>query len=103
MNIDKIRTVWYSVDCIEHALREELRHHYSSILMDTDEDHPMKCDIACAFGGFGLSSLEMPHCIGVWQHPTEGWIYFNFDDNGAPTDFDDMPITELIEILEILI
>ena len=92
--------MYNSIKDAENILRENLRRKYSEMLMDTDEEHPMECGIECSFGAFGLSSLYLPTCTSIWQHHSEGWIYFNFDDNSAPMDFDEMPTKELINILK---
>ena len=103
MILADIERLYNGLKDTERDLREELRHLYSPLLMDTDEDNPMKCDIPLERNAFGISTLEMPHVTGVWQHPTEGWIFFNFDDNGCPCDFDDMDTQDLIDILNELI
>lgn len=85
----------------EYELREEIRHYLSLVLMDSDEEHPLCVDITLDIGDYyGLSTLDMPHVTKCWQHPTEGWIYFEIDEYDCPIDFDDMRTQELITILE---
>ena len=86
---------------MEAELRNELRRALSAILMDTDEEHPMKVDITLDEDRFcGLSSLELPHISRMWQDPSEGWIYFDMDGYGDAIDFDFLWTTELIQIFE---
>lgn len=85
----------------EYELREEIHHYLSSVLMDTDEEHPKCVDITLDTNRYsGLSTLVMPHVSKCWQHPTEGWIYFKIDMYDIPIDFYDMDTEELIIILE---
>lgn len=103
LDFDAINDEYNKLKEIERKLREELRHIYSPILMDTDEDNPMECDIPLERDYFGISTLEMPHVTGVWQDPSEGWIYFIFDDNGCPCDFDNMDTKDLLDVLASLV
>lgn len=63
----------------EDIVREEIRHKISAILMDTDEENQMKCEIciendeAC-----GLSTLEMDWIDSCFQVPCEGTIWFHY-------------------------
>ena len=85
----------------EYELREEIRHHISAILIDTDEEHPMKTDIAiCVDKYYPVAYLDAPHITKCWQHPTEGLIYFHIEGFEFPIHFDDMTTEELITILE---
>ena len=93
----------------EDTEREDIRHKISAILMDTDEQHPKKCDIviedeeAC-----GLSTLQMPHIDECFQEPSEGIIWFHFEGHYKNidtsekewTDIDDLDISTLRVILE---
>lgn len=84
----------------EQFLRESIRHYLSAQLMDTSEDNPMKCKICLSSEfSFGLSSLNYPWIYQMWQHPTEGIIYFDYDPDGNETvEFDHMFTEDLITI-----
>lgn len=85
---------------MEHELREDLRHALSAILMDTSEENPLETDIVIGENSYCGSTLDLPRIISCWQHPTEGWIYFQIEGAGVPTDFDDMLTVDLIHIYE---
>lgn len=52
------------------------RNKLSALLMDTSEDNPMDVDIILdTEEAFGLSTLQMPHVIKVFQDPKEGIMY----------------------------
>lgn len=81
--------------------RETLRHRISGILMDTDEQHPIACNITIGEEqAMGLSSLQMPTIISAFQLPSEGIIYFNIEGFHEPVEFDDLHIKDLMKIFE---
>lgn len=80
----------------EESLREELRHALSPILMDTDEEHPMETDIVFDEEKYP-SSMEAPRIVKAWQHPTEGWIYFEIEGYPVPVNFDEFSTLNLVE------
>ena len=87
--------------CIEAELRQDLRRALSAILMDTDEEHPLETYIAVELRGtYGISTLEMPHIVQMWQHPTEGYLYFQEEGMDYPLDFEDYDTQNLINIFE---
>lgn len=110
------RPCWICEDCQclfdeEDAEREDIRHKVSTILMDTDEEHPMECDIIVGeWEAQGLSSLELPNIVKCYQVPGDGTIWFHeygaieFDENGEKKErwmnFDDFDILDLRAILE---
>lgn len=78
---------------------EEIRHKLSALLMDTDEAHPLQCYIAIGEEeAMGLSSLQIPHVISMFQQPSEGIIWFNLEGVEEPIEFDDMFESDLITI-----
>lgn len=80
--------------------REQLRRKLSAILMDTSEESPMKCEIIIGESeACGLSTLEMPTVVSVFQMPTEGIIYFQIEGMDEPMEFDDIPTQDLCTIL----
>ena len=57
---------------------EDVRKKISAILMDTDEEHPMKLSAVIGEeGACGLSSLELPEVDLAFQMEGEGIIYFH--------------------------
>jgi len=70
---------------------EQYRQQLSAILMDTDEQHPLKCDVLIGEAeAMGLSSLELPHVVSAYQLPSEGIMYFNIEGADEPLEFDDL-------------
>ena len=81
--------------------REQLRKKFSALLMDTSEEKPLECNIP--FGdSYGLSTLELPTVIGMFQIPTEGIIYFKIEGVQYPMEFDEFSNEDLKEILKSL-
>ena len=81
--------------------REQLRKKFSALLMDTSEDKPLKCCIP--FGdSYGLSTLELPTVVSMFQIPNEGIIYFQIEGVQYPMEFDEFSNAELKEILKSL-
>lgn len=80
--------------------REDLRHKLSAILMDTDEQHPLECNILIGESeALGLGSLELPLVTSVFQQPSEGIIWFNIYGCIYPIEFDDMNLEDIINII----
>lgn len=80
--------------------REDLRHKLSAILMDTDEQHPLECNILIGESeAQGLSSLELPLVTSIFQQPSEGIIWFNIYGCKNPIEFDNMNLEDIINII----
>ena len=89
---------------------EDLRHRMSHLLIDTDEEHQIPIEMP--FGEndpetFGLSSLDLPWTVSVYQIPGDGTIWFKMDYNDetgedAYINFDDVSIEDLRSALKIL-
>lgn len=78
---------------------EHIRHCLSALLINTDENHPLECDIVIGEGkAQGLSTLEMPHIISMFQLPSEGIIYFNIEGSKEPIEFDSLSKNDLLNI-----
>jgi hypothetical protein len=83
----------------EKNIRQMVRNYLSRQLMDTNEVVKMDVDIVVDVeDAMGLSSLELPNIIKMWQHPTEGWITFE-TYGGGEYDFDDWTTRELVQIM----
>lgn len=66
--------------------------------MHTDSENPMKCDIIIGENEvMGLSTLQMPRVINVFQDPKEGIIYF-YIYGDCIIEFDDMETEDLLKI-----
>lgn len=66
--------------------------------MHTDSENPMKCNIIIGENeAMGLSTLEMPRVINVFQDPKEGIIYF-YIYGDCIIEFDDMETEDLLKI-----
>lgn len=66
--------------------------------MNTDEQNPLPCEVLLEEAVFGLSTLQIPKCIGVFQEPKEGIIWFIIEYFENPVEFDDMAILDLLNI-----
>lgn len=80
--------------------KEQIRHKLSAILMHTDEQHPMECNITLYSEAMGLCTSQMPNVISAFQLPTEGIIYFNIEGYEAPVEFDDLLKEDVEQILK---
>lgn len=89
---------------MKKLLRESIRKYLSRILMDTSEDNPMNCNITLdCEEAFGLSTLQIPRITRMWQHPTEGILYFEYEeDENIIIEFDFMILEDLVIICEYL-
>lgn len=79
-----------------YALKEDIRHEYSRLLIDTDKEHSLETWFPIdEEAAMGLSSLELTHIEKIYQIPGEGIIVF-VDEFGNEIDFDDMSLYDLI-------
>ena len=80
---------------------ESYRKFLSKKLMDTNEENQLKVYIPLENDEtFGLSSLELPTIISMWQHPSEGIIYFKFEGQNDYVEFDDMELECLDQVIK---
>jgi hypothetical protein len=64
--------------------------------MDTNEENQLKVYIPLENDkSFELSPLQLPTIISMWQHPSEGIIYFKFEGQNNYVEFDDMNLEYL--------
>jgi hypothetical protein len=67
---------------------ELLRRNMSTLLIHTDEKHPIQCEIQIGEG-----------CVSeVFMQPDEGIIWFKIEGADDLIEFDDMSIEDLIHI-----
>ena len=79
--------------------REVLRKQFSALLMNTNNENHLKCNIIIGTDeAMGLSTLQMSKVIGIFQDPIEGIICFCIEGNYI-MEFDDMETNDLINIL----
>ena len=96
---NEITKIFNNFVATEDNIRQMVRNYLSRQLMDTNENNKMDVDIVVDVEvAMGLSSLELPNIIKMWQHPTEGWIIFETYGGGV-YDFDDWTTKELVEIM----
>ena len=97
----------YNITATSEYVKEKLydlinivRQSISRILMDTSEENPKECHITLESPeDCGLSSLQLPTIIKVWQHPSEGWITFEFIGNYRK-EFEELDIYEMLQVLK---
>lgn len=96
---NEITKIFNNLVATEENIRQMVRNYLSRQLMDTNEVDKMEVDIVVDVeNAMGLSSLELPNIIKMWQHPTEGWITFE-TYGGGEYDFDDWTTRELVQIM----
>lgn len=100
---------WYCSDCEclfddDDIQREDLRHQLAHILIDTDEDNQMDCSVRVGEEeAQGLSSLELPEVVKIYQIPGDGTIWVKIaglvnDDDGY-VNIDELSVLDLKAIL----
>jgi hypothetical protein len=96
----EIKSAYLSLLATEEEVREMMRNWFSRNLMDTNEENPVECHICLEDEeAFGLSSNDIPHIVGMWQFPVEGYIVFNMR-GGYQLDFDELDTDQLLAIME---
>ena len=96
----EIETMFEQYNHLDKLLRESMRNYLSRELMNTSEENP-RIETICLTNreGFGLSSLNYPWIYKMWQHPSEGTIYFAYDsDCNNILEFDEMLTEDLVTI-----
>lgn len=79
--------------------RENLRQQLSKLLMDTNEDNPLKCNILIGEDeSFGLSTLQITTIIELFQEPKEGIIWFKIEGYSPLIEFDNLSIEDIENI-----
>jgi len=80
---------------------ESYRKFLPKKLMDTNEENQLKVYIPLENDeSFGLSTLQLPTITSIWQHPSEGIIYFKFEGQDDYVEFDDMGLEYLDQIIK---
>ena len=102
MTIEDIQSLNYEIQDKTEVLTEGIRHLLSRKLMDTDEKHPMGCNITLQAGFFGMGELEKPTVISMWQEPCEGIIWLQIEDMPEPIELDDIDLALQMDIINAL-
>ena len=84
-------------------LIEAIRQNLSRILMDTNEDSKITCNIILEAEAMGLSDLEKTNIVSAWQEPTEGTIWFNIYGSNEEINLDDIALDDQVKIVNELI
>lgn len=83
--------------------KEVIRKEISKFLIDTDEQHPLKCSITIGQDeAVGISTLEMPTICELFQIPGEGIIYYKLEGTEDFQEIDNLTLSDLLEILNTL-
>jgi hypothetical protein len=98
----EIETMFEQYNYYNKLVRESMRNYLSKELIDTSEDNPrIKSICLINAEGFGLSTLDFPWIYKLWQNPTEGIIYFAYDNEDI-VEFDYMSTKDLLTICKFL-
>ena len=85
------------------GLKEHLRREISKFLIDTDEQHPLKCNIKVGEDeAFGLSSLQLPRICELFQIPGEGIIYYKLEGTNDFEEIETLTKSDLTNVLNYL-
>ena len=79
------------------VIRDDCIDYIGSYLENTDEEHPIKCDITIGEeSAYALSSLEMPHISEMYKDGES--LYADID--GYACDLDFIEVMDLLTIVE---
>jgi DNA-directed RNA polymerase subunit RPC12/RpoP len=79
---------------------EDIRHELSALIMDTTEENPLQCEVIIGEDeAQGLSTLQMPLVVGVFQD-CYACIWVNIEGAEEPTNFDDLTLGDVKSILK---
>jgi hypothetical protein len=85
------------------GLKEHLRKEISKFLIDTDEQHPLKCNVIIGEDeAFGLSSLQLPRICELFQIPGEGIIYYKLEGTNDFEEIETLTKSDLTNVLNYL-
>jgi hypothetical protein len=98
----EIETMFEQYNYYNKLVRESMRNYLSKELIDTSEDNPrIKSICLINAKGFGLSTPNFHWIHKLWQNPTEGVIYFAYDNEDI-VEFDYMSTEDLLTICKYL-
>lgn len=88
------------IEQMYNEVRQEIRDFISRILMDTNEDNKMECNLILdSPEDCGISDLYKPIIKFIWQVPTSGEICVEFDDD-TQADLDELSLDWQIQIVK---
>jgi len=88
------------IEQIYNDLLESIKHNLSLKLMNTSKENPLEVYIPLEHDAVGLSTLEMPTVIKIYQLPSEGNIFVQFDGDNYDTELDCLYVADMIQILK---
>lgn len=89
------------IENIHFLLQESIRHYFSRILMNTSAENPMMCNIIIDTPwDIGLSSLEKPTIISMYQDPSEGFIYIMYEGTEEYMPLEDIPTQAILPTIQ---
>lgn len=79
------------IDKMYHVLSQSIRNYMSRILEDNKatEENPIPCRIILEQNACGISFLELPHIVSIFQD-SEGIIWCNTNWYSEPVDFSEL-------------
>lgn len=82
-------------------LDESIRQYFSRLLVDTDAENPKQCyHIISTPEDMGLSDLEKPTLVSMYQDPSEGYIYLLFEGNEKYVELEELETHFAIYIIQ---
>ena len=91
-NVDEINAMY-------QLLVEAIRQNLSRLLMCTNKNNKMDCDIILENEVMSLSDLEKTNIISAWQQQTEGTIWFNIYGYDDEINLDDIALEDQVIIV----
>lgn len=82
-------------------LVQSIRNYISRILADNKatEENPFECNVELDYNAVGLSSLEMPHVISLFEDK-EGILWCNTDWSDSPVDFSELYLENQMTVVK---
>ena len=96
---DEINSMYEHYKDQNDILIEAIRQNLSRILMDTNEDNKITCDIILDAEAMDLSNLENINIVSAWQEPTDGTIWFNICGSDEEINLDDIALEDQVIIV----
>lgn len=98
-SVEDINRLYKDICASTDLLRECIRHFLSRNLMDYNENNKLKTSIILDVYEQGLSELEKPEVVTIWQQESEGIIWFEIYGCIEPMELDDIDLKEQVQIV----
>ncbi len=98
-SVEEINSMYEHYKNQNDILIEAIRQHLSHILIDTNEDNKIACDIILEAGAMGFSDFEKTNIVSAWQEPTDGTIWFNIYGCDEEINLDDIVLEDQVIIV----